>query len=193
MTNPEKQRASIQPNAENGGPGSCWLFGLFATLLLCLPFLAGCAGYQLGPSNGLAAGEKSVQVNPFVNKTFEPRLSEPVTQEVRRYLQQDGTYKLATHNDGDLIVNGVITDYDRGGISFQPSDVVTVRDYRVTITVRITAIERHTGKTNIDQIVRGRTTVRVGRDLASAERQAIPLLAADLARNAASLIADGTW
>jgi hypothetical protein len=167
----------------------------FRSFIFVLPIVlfAGCAGYRLGPTNGLVAGEKSVQVIPFSNKTFEPRLSEPVTQELRRQLQQDGTYKLATHGDGDLIVSGVITGYDRGGISFQPDDVLTVRDYRVTIIAHIVAIERSTGKTNFNQIVRGRTTVRVGNDLSSAERQAIPLLAADLARNATALIANGTW
>ncbi len=167
----------------------------FAASIFLLPLLllGGCVGYQLGPTNGLAAGEKSIQVNPFENKTFEPRLSEPVTLEVRKRLQQDGTYKLATHDDGDLVVHGVITSFDRSSLSFQPNDVIKVRDYNLSLTARIVAIERSTGKTNIDQLVRGRTVVRVGNDLSSAERQAIPLLAADLARNAAAVIADGTW
>lgn len=165
------------------------------TLILLFPLLliCGCAGYQLGPTNGLAAGEKSVQINPFQNLTFEPRLTEPITTEVRKRVQQDGTYKLATKNDGDIIVYGTILDYDRSGISYQPGDIVTVRDYTVVISARIVAVERFTGKTNLNQIVRGRTTVRVGRDLSSAERQAIPLMAANLARNAVSALADGTW
>jgi hypothetical protein len=166
----------------------------FSSLILVPAFfLAGCAGYQLGPTNGLVAGEKSVQINSFANETLEPRLSEPITLEVRKRVQQDGTYKLATHGDGDLIVNGIITSYDRGGISFQPNDVLTVRDYNLTITAHIVAIDRGTGKTNVNQLVKGRTVVRVGNDLSSAERQAIPLVAADLARNAVSAIADGTW
>lgn len=164
-----------------------------AFILLPVILLAGCAGYRLGPTNGLVAGEKSVQINPFVNQTLEPRLSEPITLEVRKRVQQDGTYKLATHDDGDMIVNGVITSYNRSGASYQPNDVLTVRDYNLTITARIVAIDRTTGKTNLNQSVKGRTVIRVGNDLASAERQAIPLLAADLARNAVAAIADGTW
>lgn len=166
----------------------------FSTLILLpLFFVAGCSGYKLGPTNGLRAGEKSIQINPFVNQTLEPRLSEPITLEVRKRVQQDGTYKLATHGEGDLIVNGVIVSYDRSGVSFQPNDVITVRDYHLSIAARIIAIDRSTGKTNLNQLVRGRTVVRVGNDLTSAERQAIPLVAADLARNAASALADGTW
>ena len=30
--------------------------------------LCGCAGYRLGPVNGVAAGEKSVQVRPVLNQ-----------------------------------------------------------------------------------------------------------------------------
>ena len=37
------------------------------------------------------------------------------------------------------------------------------------------------------------TLVRVGSDLSSAERQAIPLLADDLAKNVTELLVDGTW
>lgn len=166
---------------------------LRALILLPLFFLAGCAGYRLGPTNGLVAGEKSIQINPFTNATYEPRLSAPITLEIRKRVQQDGTYKLATQGNGDVIVSGVITDYERSGISFQPTDVITVRDYNLTVTARVVAIDRTTGKTNLNQLVRGRTVIRVGNDLASAERQAIPLVAADLARNAVSALADGTW
>src|SRR5258707_744808 len=81
--------------------------------LVAVLTLAGCAGYRLGPVNGEAAGEKSVQITPFSNKTLEPRLGDAVTSEMRKELQRDGTYKLATHNDGDIIVSGVITHYTR--------------------------------------------------------------------------------
>jgi hypothetical protein len=41
--------------------------------------------------------------------------------------------------------------------------------------------------------VQGRTYIRAGNDLASTEREAIPNLADDLARNAVSLLVDGAW
>ena len=37
------------------------------------------------------------------------------------------------------------------------------------------------------------TLVRVGSDLTSAERQALPVLAEDLARNITSILVDGSW
>ena len=153
----------------------------------------GCAAYRLGPTNGAVAQARSVQVRFFQNQTQEPRLVEAVAAALRKTLQQDGTYRLSTQGDADVVVTGVITRFDRMGLSYQPTDVITARDYRVSLYARVTAIERMTGKTNLQREVIGRTTIRVGNDLASAERQAVPLLAEDLARNVTSLLVDGDW
>jgi hypothetical protein len=155
--------------------------------------LAGCAGYQLGPANEQAAGAQSIQINPLVNQTVEPRLAEAATAALRKQFQRDGTYRLATRNDGDIVVTGVITSYDRRELSFLPDDVLTVQDYRVSLTAKITARERGSGRVLLDQPVTGQSLLRVGTDLTSAERQALPLLAEDLANKVVALIAEGRW
>jgi len=162
-------------------------------MLLGAVLLTGCAGYQLGPTNQVAPREKSVQVNPFANQTLEPKLTDALTSQLRKQLSKDGTYRLASHDDGDIIVSGVITGYNRHELSFERSDTLTVRDYRVTLTAHVTARERSSGKILLDQPVTGFTFVRVGTDLVSSERQALPLLAENLARNVTDLLADGTW
>lgn len=173
-------------------PGPFWFC---AAVLFSLLFLVGggCAGYRLGPTNGAYAGEKSIQVTPFVNQTTEPRLTDAVTTQMRKELQRDGTYRLATHDDGDVIVSGTLTRFQRGEITFAPQDILTVRDYRLSLTAQVTVRERGSGKVILDQPVTGFTLVRVGSDLTSAERQAMPLLAGDLAKNVTALIADGKW
>ena len=45
----------------------------------------------------------------------------------------------------------------------------------------------------LDQVVIGTTLIRVTTDLTSTERQALPLLAGDLAKNVTELLAEGTW
>ena len=164
-------------------------------LLVCLVALggSGCAGYKLGPVNGLSAGEKSVQVDPFENKTLQPFLTDEVTQQVRKQLQLDGTYQLATHNDGNIVVTGTIDHYERQQVSFSSSDVLTVLDYRLVLRAQVTARDRSSGKVILNQRVEGTTLIRVTTDLTSAERQAMPLLAADLAKNATALLAEGSW
>jgi hypothetical protein len=155
--------------------------------------LTGCAGYRLGPTNGERAGAHSVQINPFVNKTLEPRLSDYVINSLRKNLQQDGTYRINTHNEGDIVLSGTIISYSRAELSFQPTDIITVQDYEIRMRAQVIARERSSGKVIFDKEVAGRTSLRVGNDLTSAERQAIPLLADDLAKKATALLVDGSW
>src|SRR5260370_27678498 len=100
---------------------------LHAPLVLMSMALAGCAGYHLGPTNGLRAGARTIQINPFSNQASEPRLSEVVTASLRKNLQQDGTYRLGTRDDGDIILTGTILNLDRTQLSFQPNDILTAR------------------------------------------------------------------
>jgi hypothetical protein len=167
----------------------------FQLLFVCLAAmaLAGCAGYRLGPTGGATAGAKSIQVNSFVNKTLEPRLGDAVMVALRRNMQRDSTLRLATHGGADIVVSGVITRYDRHELSFLPSDVLTVSDFRVNMTAQVTARETGTGRVLFDKPVSGYTLIRVGSDLASAERQGISLLADDLAKNVTALLVDGSW
>ena len=157
--------------------------------------LAGCAGYHLGPVSPGArvGGENSIEVLPFNNQTLQPRLGDAVTQALRERLQADGTYQLATHGGGDIVVTGVITRYNREGLSYLNTDVATVENYRVGVIAHVTARERSTGKLLFDKDVTGYTLVHVGSDLASAERQSLPLLAEDLARNTVELLTEGAW
>ncbi len=132
-----------------------------------------------------------MQVNPFTNQTLEPRLGDAVTAQLRKQLQRDGTYRLASHDDGDILVSGAIIRYDRQELSFAATDVLTVRDYRLELTAQVTARERSSGKAILDQPVLGTTLIRVTTDLTSTERQALPLLAADLAKKVTELLAEG--
>lgn len=161
---------------------------------------AGCAGYHLGPVNpAVAAGDKSIEVVPFNNQTLQPRLGDAVTRSLRERLQTDATYRLATRGPGDIVVTGVITTYRREGVSFLQTDVATAQNYRVDVTARVTVRDRVTGKSLFgkngkDYVeVSGYTLVQVGTDLADAERQALPLLADDLARNITQLLTEGSW
>jgi hypothetical protein len=165
------------------------LFAICVTAILS----AGCAGYHLGPVNGAVAGERSIEIIPFNNQTLQPRLGDAVTQALRERMQTDGTFHLATHGPGDVTVTGVITDYHREGVSFLRSDVATAENYRVDLTAHVTARDRATGRVLLDKKVTGYTLVQVGTDLTDAERQSLPLLAEDLARNITQLLTEGAW
>lgn len=185
MTRPPQPRS---PRRSGTRPGWRVLPGLLGCLLA-----AGCAGYRLGPTNGLDPGARSVQVQPFVNQTYEPRLSEPVTHALRKQFQQDGTFRVATRGDGDIVVTGTLMAFQRNPLTLQPNDVFSTRDYEVRLTAHVKAEERASGRVVFDRTVMGRTTIRNAPDLNSAERQAAPLLAEELARNISALLIDGSW
>jgi len=156
-------------------------------------FLCGCAGYRLGPTGGQEAGAKSVQITPFVNNSTEPGLADEVTSALRKAVQRDGTFKLATHRDSDLIVTGVITDYRRRELTLLRGDLRTVRDYQITIVAHVVIRERASNQVILERDVDGSTLLRVGVDFGSSERQAAPQLAEDLARRVKDLLVDGSW
>src|SRR5688572_29782744 len=155
--------------------------------------LSGCAGYHVGPSTGQRAGDRTIQIVPFTNRTLEPRLSDAVTAALRREIQREGTYKLVTQMPGEVIVSGEIIRFERSEISFLPNDVITAQDYRMNFTAHVIARDRRTGRTLLDRDLTGVTLMRVGNDLPSVERQTLPLLAADLARQITAALADGVW
>ncbi len=153
----------------------------------------GCAGYHLGAVNGAAAGAKTVEVLPFNNLTLQPRLGDAVTQALRERLLVDGTYRVVTGEPGDVVISGVIRSYDREGLGYLNQDAATPQNLRVGITAHVVVRERASGKRLLEKDVTGHTLISIGSDLASAERQAAPLLGADLASNITALLTEGSW
>ena len=168
-----------------------WLSLAWSCLLLL--GMTGCAGYKLGPSNGLMAGEKSIQVVPFSNQTLEPRMGEAVTAALRKEIQRDGTFHLNTSGDADIILSGEVVHLRRHSMIFKAHDPATTTDYSLEITTKLVARSRITGKEILNREVTGQTAIHVGADASSAERQARPLVAENLARNITALLADGDW
>jgi len=159
---------------------------------LCLA-VVGCAGYRLGPTGGFEAGAKSAQVQAFANQTTEPGLSEALSFALRQQIQRDGTLALETRRQGDIVIEGVLSQYQREGLTRQPQDILTIRDFEIVILAQVKAKDTVSGEWILDREVQGRTLVRGQMDLAAAERRALPLLMEDLARNITDLLVNGDW
>tara|TARA_B100000676_G_C17979997_1_gene788414 strand:+ start:493 stop:1029 length:537 start_codon:yes stop_codon:yes gene_type:complete len=167
-------------------------FGLIL-VILSLGIWTGCVGYVAGPTNGLPAGAQSVRVEFFKNETLEPRLVVAVNRALKRNLQQDGTYTLETRGNADLVVTGELTEFLRNGVSYTPGDSLTVKDYSMSLTAHIKVTRPGTGEVVYEGEITGNSTVRVGNDLTAGQRQAVPIIADHLARQATSFIVDGKW
>jgi len=153
----------------------------------------GCAGYHLGPSDGSLAGDRTVVIKPFTNRTLEPRLADDATFALRKEIQRDGTLRLTSGATANLEVTCELIRLDRLEVSFYSNDITTARDFRVSLTAHVVARDRVSGKVVLDRRVIGQSLMRVGSDQPSAERQTMPLVATDLARQITSLLVDGAW
>ena len=98
-----------------------------------------------------------------------------------------------TRGTADIVVTCELFRYDRNEVSFVPGDIVTARDYRISLGARANAKETSTDKTLLAREFTGNTLMRLGNDLPSVERQTLPMLAADLARQITTALSDGTW
>lgn len=81
-------------------------FALLAPVLL----LASCAGYHLGEAKPVAMkGVKTIDVRMFSNSTFLPRANAVVTSAVAAALVQDGTFRIASSDKADAILEGNVS------------------------------------------------------------------------------------
>jgi hypothetical protein len=165
----------------------CWI-----VLLALAGLLAGC-GYTLGPTNHMTAGARSLGIRPFVNNTHEPRLTEYLAMSLRRQVQVDGTFHLETAGSPDIWVTGEIKKYDRTPLSYATNDILTPQEYVLGMDTHVVAREASTGRVVYDQVIHGTSYLRIGEDLAAAEREAIPVLTDVVARTTVDQLADGKW
>lgn len=151
--------------------------------------LTGCAGYRLGPT--LGAEYRSVAVPMFRNKTYKPQLEAQITNGIIKRFQSDGTLRVVSVADADILVTGEITRYHRHELRSLRVETGTPREYRVSIDAKIEARDRVTGKVVLaPTTVTGSADTFIGNDLQSAEAQVLPLIADNLAKQVVTLIAE---
>lgn len=164
---------------------ACW-----AGVLGCL-VCAGCMGYHLGPV--LKADYRSVAVVMFKNKTLKPQLEAQITNGIIKRLQADGTLRVESRENADIVVTGQILRYGRSALRALRIEASAAREFRISIEAQIEARDRVTGKVVLNPTtITGAADTFIGTDLQSAEEQALPLIADDLARQAVSLLVE-SW
>ncbi len=158
---------------------------------LCGLLFTGCMGYHVG--SVLKANYRSVAVPMFKNKTLKPQLEAQVTNGIIRRLQSDGTLRVDSVDNADIVVAGEIVDYRRTRLRSLQTEASAPREFRIYVDARVEAHDRVTGKIILPPtIVTGTADTFIGNDLQSAEFQALPLIADDLARQVVSLLVE-SW
>lgn len=148
-------------------------------------------GYHVGPVTKTSF--HSIAVPMFRNETLRPQLEAQISNAIIQRLQQDGSLQIEPRSRADVILTGTIFRYDRVALRSLRSDTGVPREYRISITVRVEARDRRTGETVLKPTeVEGKSDVLIGEDQQSAEMQALPLLADDIAKRVAGLLVE-SW
>ena len=162
-----------------------------AVTCLLLAGLGGALGcYHLGPVGKNTP--RSVAVPMFKNRTLKPQLEAQVTNAIIKRLQADGSVRVDRPANADVVVTGVITRYQRDMLRTQKTDTSVTREYRLGIEALVEARDRTTGAVLLKPTtLTGHADSFLGNDLQSAEEQALPLIADDLARQVVRLLVEG--
>lgn len=163
----------------------------FALLGLCCLLAISCAGYRLGPVG--RADYKSVAVPMFRNATLRPQLEAQITNAIIKRLQADGSLRVQSVADADIVLTGTIARYQRSTVRSLREDTGVPREYNITITATVEAREARTGRVVLQPTeLTGSADTFIGHDQQSAELQVLPLIADDLARKVVRLLVE-TW
>jgi hypothetical protein len=109
-------------------------------LAVALGALAGC-GYSMQSS--LDPRYQSIHIPSFRNESREYDLQAPLTNAVVRKFLNDGRLRVTGENAADLIVDGTITGYELGGLTFDRNDEIT--QFRLTVHARVRVYDARTG------------------------------------------------
>jgi hypothetical protein len=153
--------------------------------------LTGCAGYRVGSL--LKEDYRTVAVVMLKNQTLQPQIESQISNAIIKQFQSDGTLRVVSVNDADLVMSGEITAYNRRDVRTARADSGTPREYQVVIETKLQAIDRRTGKLVLNPtVVKGMAATFIGNDLQTAEQQVLPLIAEDIGRQASRLLTE-SW
>lgn len=166
------------------------LSALAALALAC--GLSGCAGYRLGEVKpGTLKNVHKVAVVTFKNNTYLPRIEALVTNTIIKQIQQDGTYQVVSRDQADAILDGTVVSVGRGPARSVRGNVLATTEFNLGITVAWT-LNGKDGKPLMGPTTHsGGTSFFVGSDVATDERQALPLATEDLAVRLVSQLTEG--
>ena len=99
-------------------------------------YLASCAGYEVGGRKPQSlAGVERVAVPMFVNATQHPRAEALATSAISAALTRDGTYRVATMNDADAVLEGSLQSIDYTIARGTRFDTQLAEEFRNTVTI----------------------------------------------------------
>jgi Lipopolysaccharide-assembly len=163
--------------------------------------LVACLGYHIGPVKPYYLQDvHTIAVPTFENNTLIPRIEVLVTDTVIKQFQQDGTFKIASNENADLILKGEISRITRSPARSVAGNVLATSEFNLVMNLKYKLVG-HDGKlVGPPSEVSGSTSFFVGNtssisttngDVTTDERQALPLATEELANHLVSQLSEG--
>ena len=92
--------------------------------------------------NGIDMTAEVTDRNPF--RPYRPGLEVDLTNALINRFIFDGTLKIATAENADLVVEASLVDYRRDALRYSEGD--DIQEYRLSVSMDVHATERRTGK-----------------------------------------------
>lgn len=147
-------------------------------LLLALPalFLTSCAGYRLGGVKPASlAAVNTISVPMFENLTQHPRAEAIATSAVAAALSHDGTYKLASADNADAILEGKLKSIEYTSIRGSRLDSLLPEELHNKVTISWTLKDaRDPTKVLASGEAEGASQLFVDSNLQTARNNALP-------------------
>jgi outer membrane lipopolysaccharide assembly protein LptE/RlpB len=106
-------------------------------LFLCLFFLSSCGYHLSGTGGSLSKGMRTISIPVFDNNSSEPLIQRQFTDAVRQAFLTDGRLKLTSPENSDLLLNGLISNYNIRSVAFNQDDVVTESIITLGVKIRV--------------------------------------------------------
>ena len=164
----------------------------FLAAALVAVCFSGCAGYRIGEVKpNYLKGIRTIAVPTFRNETHLPRIEVLLTNTLIKQLQQDGSYQITDEDKADAVLRGSIRGVVRTPARSVRGNVLATTEFNLTIGVRYVLVGRDGQPIAGPGEASGTTNFFVGSDVATDQRQALPLATEDLAVRLTSQLSEG--
>jgi hypothetical protein len=114
-----------------------------------------------------------------------------VTDTVIKQFQQDGTFKIASNENADVILKGEISRITRSPARSVRGNVLATSEFNLVMRLRYKLVGNDGKPVGPPGEVSGSTSFFVGTDVITDERQALPLATEELANHLVSQLSEG--
>ncbi len=160
---------------------------LTVTVTTALFFATGCSTYRFRSS--VPEELRTIAVPVFENDSGYPEIDAVVTQYVLREFEREGTFKISSMDNASLKLLGKLVKSDIQSLNYDRNYGSRTSEYRYSLVVEITLVERGTGKLLIDGMkVKANTTFLTYGDMLTGLQDAQPRIAKELARAIADAV-----